>query len=436
MIDYAAENLITHLENLIYDVLLPPRATCTLSPTIARRLAISRQRLAGIRPPANSVGIMEVMHDLRYLQIDPMKVVAPSHLLVLWSRLGSYEPSLVDELLWKDRQLFEDWAQATSIVLAEDYPIFETLKYGFAEGDSPWARKIRDWMHTNRQFRSYILKELKSKGPILSGQFEDKAVKDWTSTGWTHKRNIDMMLTFLKAQGKVVTAGRIGNQRLWDLTEHFLPKKIIKEKLSDNEVARRASQLSLRALGVGTRQHIEQHYIRCCYHNLAEILAELEAEEQILRVEIREDEESWPGTWYIHAEDMPLLDSLEAGEWKPQTTLLSPFDNLISDRKRTEQLFNFQFRFEVYVPKPQRMYVCYVMPILMGDRFIGRIDPVMDRKTKRLMIRAVHSEQNAPKSNETAQAIAYKIEELGTFLGAETICYSTQVPLFWKEALS
>jgi uncharacterized protein YcaQ len=372
---------------------------------------------------------------MRYLQIDPMKIVAPSHLLALWSRLGPYNPSFVDSLLWKDRQLLEDWAQATSIVLAEDYPIFEAMKRSFATGDSAWARKIRDWMEKNKEFSTHILRELDIRGPMLSSQFEDRAIKDWISTGWTHKRNVDMMLTFLKAQGKIVTAGRTGNERLWDLAEHFLPKSVIKKQLSEHEVARSVIQLSLRALGVATKQHIEQHYIRRCYHNLEKTLDELEAEERILQVEIREDERSWPNKWYIHAKDTPLLDSLEAGEWKPRTTLLSPFDNLISDRRRTEQLFNFHFRFEVYVPKPQRKYGCYVMPILHGDRFAGRIDPAMNRKTKQLMVNNIHAEPNASKTDDTVRAVARTIEELGTFLGAYEICYSSQVPAFWKKVL-
>lgn len=153
-----------------------------------------------------------------------MRVVAPSHLLVLWSRIGPYDSSLVDTLLWKERRLIDDWAQATSIVLTEDYPIFSALKRGFAAGDSAWAVKARGWMKKNRVFSSYILGQLRSRGQLLSNQFEDKAAEPWTSTGWTAGRNVEMMLTFLKAQGKVMIASREGNQRLWDLTKRFLPE--------------------------------------------------------------------------------------------------------------------------------------------------------------------------------------------------------------------
>jgi uncharacterized protein YcaQ len=394
-----------------------------------------RQRLADPRPSADYKGIMDVMKDIRYLQIDPMKIVAPSHTLVLWSRLGPYDLVNLDALLWKERRLFEDWAQATSIVLTEDYPIFKALKRSFAEGDSAWARKIRNWMEKNREFSLHILEELKMKGPLFSTQIQDKSVLDWSSSGWTSGRNVDMMLYLLKAQGKIIVAGRRRNEKLWDLTEHFLPRWTPKDELSDHEVARRVTQLSLRALGVARQKHIERHFIRGCYQKLGEVLAELEAEERITQVEIKEGKRSWEDKWYVHFDDVPLLDSLEAGNWEPRTTLLSPFDNLISDRSRTEQLFNFRFSFEVYVPKPKRKYGCYVMPILHGDRFIGRIDPVMDRKKEQLTINAVHAELNAPKSKEAAQAVADAVEELGTWLGTKEIGYTLHVPTFWKTQL-
>lgn len=406
-----------------------------LSPVMARRIAIMRQHLAGPCPLPDKDGIMSIMRDIRYLQYDPMKVVAPSHLLVLWSRLGPFDSSLLDMLLWKERRLFEDWAQATSIVLTEDYQIFSVLKQGFAVGDAPWARKIRDWMTKNKGFSNYILDQLERKGPLFSSQFEDKAAENWSSTGWTAGRNVDMMLFFLKAQGKVMLAGRRGNERLWDLTEHFLPAWVSRERLSEHEVARRACELSLRALGVATANHIRQHFVRRCYRELDKVLAELEAEGLVFRVEIREGDKHWPGTWYVHSEDITLLDKLEEDHWHPRTTLLSPFDNLISDRRRTEKLFGFSFRLEVYVPKSKREYGCYVMPILCGDRLIGRVDPAMDRKAGRLVIRVVFAEPDAPESCETASAIAHAIEELGVFLGAREICYGSKMPAFWKASL-
>jgi uncharacterized protein YcaQ len=375
---------------------------------------------------------MDVMHDIGYVQIDPMRIVAPSHLLVLWSRLGQYNTAELDKLLWEERRLFQDWAQATSIVLTEDYPLFSSFKRSFATGDKPWAKRIRSWIEKNREARNQILDRLRRKGPLSSDGLEATFVEDWRSSGWTAGRNVDMMLTILWAQGKIMIAGRKGNRKVWNLTERFLPKWTPKEQLSDSEVFRQAAQKSLRALGVACPSHIEQHFIRRCYGNIKNVLGELEAEGLITQVQICEGKKAWHGQWYVHMKDMPLLDRLAAGEWQPRTTLLSPFDNLICDRHRTEQMFNFHFRFEVYVPKAKRKYGCYVMPILHGDRFIGRIDPVMDRKRKRLIVNAIYAEPDAPKSKEAASAVASAIKQLGLFLGAQKISYGQRIPSHWR----
>jgi uncharacterized protein YcaQ len=407
----------------------------TLSPTLARRLALMRQRLAGPHPAANSKGIMEIIRDLGYIQFDPMRIVTQSHLLVLWSRLGQYDPAHLEKLLWKERKLFQDWAQATSIVPMEDYPIFSALKRSFAAGNQPWAQRIRNWAETNREARSAILAQLRHKGPLPSDALEATFVESWRSTGWTAGRNADMMLTILWAQGEVMIAGRRGNRKIWNLTERFLPEWTPRERLSDGEVFRRVVQKSLRALGVARTTQIKQHYIRGCCPDIATFLAELEVEGQIKRVEIREGKHAWQGHWFIHASDESLLDRLATGDWQPRTTLLSPFDNLICDRRRTEQLFNFHFRLEVYLPKAKRKYGAYAMPILHGDRLIGRVDPVMDRKRGKLTINAVYAEPEAPRSEDTARAVADAIKELGTFLGAKEVFYGDHVPAAWKGEL-
>ena len=408
-----------------------------IPPTIARRLAITRQRLAGPRLPPSADGIVSIVRDIGCIQIDPISVVAPSSLLVLWSRLGNYDQALLDKVLWDERRLFEDFAQATSIVLTEDYPIFSTFKRNYAKGDSPWARRVREWMMTNRVLRSHIIAELRHRGPLFSRDLEDKAVKEWRSSGWTSGRNVDMMLVFLAAQGKVMVAKRSGGQKQYGLTENLLPDWVPREHLSWHETVKRSSQKSLRALGVAPKSHIERHYIRGSYPGLTGVLAELESEGRIERVQISDShhDRPWPGTWFIHADDIPLLDKLVAGEWQPRTTLLSPFDNLISDRRRTEQVFDFKFSLEIYVPKPKRRYGYYVMPILHGDRLIGRVDLAMDKEQERLMVRAVYAEQDAPITPETGRAVAGAIEELATFLGAHETIYGRRVPEGWKSAL-
>jgi uncharacterized protein YcaQ len=407
----------------------------TISLSLARRLAITKQRLAGPRPSHDAHGIMEVMRDLGCLQLDPTSIVGRSHRLVLWSRLGPYDPAHLDALLWKERQLFEYWAHAASIVLTEDYPIHNLRMRRYPAGNSVYARRIRAWMQANHALGKHVLAELDRRGPMLSKQFADKAVKSWRSSGWTGGRNVDRMLAFLWNQGKLMVAGRRGGQKLWNLAERCLPEWTPQQTLSEQEVVRRAAQKSLRALGVARTKEIELHYTSGRYPGLDDVLNDLEAEGRIARVQVNDAERGQARPWYIHADDLPLLDRLTDGEWEPRTTLLSPFDNLICDRRRTEGLFGFRFRLEIYVPKPKRQYGYFVMPILHGDRLIGRIDPAMDRKRAQLRINAIHAEPNAPMTKVAARAVAHAIEELGRFLGAKEIVYSKRVPTGWKEIL-
>jgi uncharacterized protein YcaQ len=234
-----------------------------------------------------------------------------------------------------------------------------------------------------------------------------------------------------------MVARRLGARKLWDLTEKILPEWAPRERLSWKEVVSHAAQKSLRALGVASQPQIEKHYIRGCYPGLYDVIEKLKSERRVERVKIVEpkDNREWKGTWYVHADDLYLLDRLSSGEWEPRTTLLSPYDNLICDRRRTEQLFNFSFSLEIYVPRPKRKYGYYVMPILHGDRLIGRVDPAMDREKKELIINAIYAEPDAPMTQETGKSIAGAIDALAAFLGAKRIIYGKHVAEAWKSAL-
>ncbi|MGH2521332.1 MAG: winged helix-turn-helix domain-containing protein [Anaerolineales bacterium] len=404
-----------------------------VTPTLARRLALAKQRLIGPRPSADANGLMEVARDLGCIQLDPISAVARTHWIVLWSRLGHYDRAHFDQLMWQERKLFEYWAHSASIVLTEDYPLFSPLMRGY-----PWSDRTRNWVKQNEELKRYIISRIRRHGPVLSRALEEDGLhpEAWVSTGWTAGRNVSRMLDFLWIGGKIMVAGRQGGQKAWDLTQRVLPDWAPRDRLPEREVVRRAAQKSLRALGVATPRQIRQHFIRGRYPDLKNVLDDLEKEGRILRVQVEENGEAWPDIWYIHRDDEALLDQLSQPEYAPRTTLLSPFDNLICDRARTEQLFNFKFTIEIYVPKAKRQYGYYVLPILHGDRLIGRIDPVMDRAQGRLIVNAVYAEPGAPTTRATARAVAGAVEELATFLSATAIVYdSKRVPAAWKRAL-
>jgi uncharacterized protein YcaQ len=244
------------------------------------------------------------------------------------------------------------------------------------------------------------------------------------------------MLNFLWTRGDIMVADRKALRKRWGLTEQCLPGWTNHEPWPAHQVVWEATQKSLRALGVGTTRHISNHFTRGAYPSLTKIMAELVEAGRVIPVEVAGEEGNWPGQWYLHADNLPLLERLQAGAWQPRTVLLSPFDNLICDRDRTELMWNFFFRIEIYVPKAKRQYGYYVLPILHGDRLIGRIDPQMDRKTGQLRVNAVYTEPDAPLDEATGQAVAATINELATFLGAKEVVYQPErVPDGWRSAL-
>ena len=389
----------------------------------ARRLAIVQQQLTAPRPgPATTPNdILALLRAIRCLQLDPIRAVERTHLLVLWSRLGNFDPAGLDFLRWESRQLFEYWAHAASIVLTEDYPIFRYHMEQYAAGHSRHIRTFH-WLAENQGLREHVLQRLEADGPLASAAIEDLSDKAWQSTGWTNGRNVPRMLDVLWTEGVLAVAGRNGNGRQWDLAERWLPDWTPRRSLPPAGVSTQGAEHALRALGVATAQQIKEHFLRGGYPDLPGALAALQQQGRIRPVQIMTEDGPWPETWYIHADALPQLARLRAGEWQPQTTLLSPFDNLICDRKRTEQLFDFYYRVEIYVPAARRQYGYYVLPILHGDRLIGRLDPKMDRKTGRLHVNAAYTEAGVDWAGP-GRAVCAAISELAPFLGANEIIY-------------
>ncbi|HZY93352.1 MAG TPA: crosslink repair DNA glycosylase YcaQ family protein [Candidatus Bathyarchaeia archaeon] len=420
---------------------MPERITTTLKD--ARRLAVAKQHLAGKQPSKpNAAKILEVARSLGYVQLDPISTVAPSHLIVLWSRLGNFNRSNLDNLLWRDRKLFEYWAHEASIVLMEDYPLYYSLmrRYPdslFSQG-SVWRERVDRWLNANMKVRDHVLNELRLKGPLMSRQFEDKT-RAKRSLGWGSEGNVSRMLFHLFLKGEVMVVGRQGKQKLYDLPEKFLPSWVSKKELSAEQVEYIAVQRSLRTLGVANSSEISWQFLRSRYPNLKSILKatlkQLVADEKIIPVDLT-DEPVGKGERYIHSDDIELLEELQSGEWLPRVSLLSPFDNLISDRTRTRLFFNFDYTTEIYTPSHKRKYGYYVMPILSGDRMIGRIDPLMDRKNGKLVINAVHAEPDPPKDKNIAKEIRDEVEQLSEFLGAKEVVYSRRVPKYWLSHLN
>jgi uncharacterized protein YcaQ len=396
-------------------------------PVAARRLAIRAQRLDGPTPRRAPTGdeILDLVRALRCLQLDPTSAVARNHLLVVFSRLGAFDQLELERLVYGDRALFEYWAHEASLVLTEDLPVHRWTMRNWGGGNGVWHQRAHKWWEVNAEFRKHLLDRLRQDGPLPARALDDHAVTPWLSSGWTDQRNVSRMLDMMWVRGYVGIGGREGGQRLWDLMERCLPPDPPEEELDDAEVTRRAALLSLEALGVARTPHIRAHFTRGRYPTLPQTLASLHEEGVIEPVEI----DGVKGDWWVRAEDVETLQSMN-GDWSGRTALLSPFDNLLCDRGRTEELWGFSHRLEIYTPKAKRRWGYFVLPMLHRDRLIGRADLRMDRKAGRLVAPAIHREDGAPKGKAIAKSIRRELERLAAWQGAEDLELQT-VPAAW-----
>ncbi len=387
----------------------------------ARRLAISGQRLAG-PPPAGAAdgkAIHAIISALGCVQLDPISVVARSHLLVLWSRLGSFDRGALERLLWQERRLFEYWAHCAAIVPTEHYPIHQVMMRSYVGGASKEAVRRRAWLVEMQPLHDQVLSELTVRGPLASRHLSGREAAPWVSSGWPSATALGHLLQVLWLAGRITVAGRQGNAKLWDLAERRLP--VAQPPISEEEAVRRAVPIALRALGVARPPHIRWHFIRRRYPGLSGVLAALERSGELLRVRVADPERELPGPWYLHAADTPLLDAIERGEWQGRTTLLSPFDNLICDRERTRLLWDFDYTIGIYTPAAKRTRGYYAMPVLHGSRLIGSIDPSYDRKAQRLTLLNIRRDADTLDDARTAEAVNRSVAQLGAFLGARDI---------------
>jgi uncharacterized protein YcaQ len=410
------------------------RRPLTLSQGDARRLAISRQHLAGPRPPADAATVRAALRSLRYLQLDPVTVVAPSHDLVLWSRLGPRAGPHLADLLWRERSLFEYWAHAAAIVLTEDYPIHRVSMNLFPPITAPEGRRIAVWMDANEELRRHILHRLVAAGPLPTSGFEDRAVVGWQSSGWTAGRNVERMLEFLWLQGEVMVAGRAAGRKLWGLPDACLPPDADRAAAPLPEMVAMATEHSLRALGIAREADVKQYFIRNRYRGLRQVLRTLEDQGRV--VPARVDGGGSPAErWFVHVDALGDLERVQVGDWRPRTALLSPFDNLIIDRGRTERLWGFAFRNEMYVPKANRRHGYYLLPILHGDALVGRVSPRLDRRRGTLLVEGLYLEPDVRPTAHLCRAVVGQLTDLAAFVGATAIEYGDAVPDRWRAML-
>lgn len=386
-------------------------------PTV-RQLNIIKQHLDDSPPPT----LLQTFRDLACIQLDPISHVARTHELVLWSRVGKYDEVELEQLRFNDFHVIEYWAHAASMVLTEDYPLFDYYMRHYPRGTSDYAKQLNDWVKEHAELKDHILNRLAEAGKLSTRHIEGLHPTEKHHTGWSSGRDVNRMMEYLWTSGQVVVAGRNRTERLWGVTDHHLPEWTPRHELTPEQITEQAIIKSIKSLGIATEAQIKRHFTRGRYTGSGKILAKLVKNQTITPLNVLKDDGQplWKTDAYIHNDDLALLERVENGEFSPRTVLLSPFDNLICDRERTEQLWNFYYRIEIYVPKDKRVYGYYVLPILQGERLIGRIDAQFEKKTKILIINNIYFEDGIPVDQS---AIRHSIETLAHQLNAVDIQY-------------
>jgi uncharacterized protein len=347
----------------------------------ARRIAVRAQLLDAPRPKS----LLGVVERLTLLQVDPTAAVAPNADLVAWSRLSaSYKPEHLRRALEADRTLFEFDALVR--------PMSDLGLYLAGAGDRPVYERSRTWLRDNDRCRRDILALLERSGPLASRDIPDTCVVPWASSGWTNNRNVTQMLEFMQGRGEVAISGRVKRERLWDLAGRVYPPGA--EIPSVEDAQRIRSERRLAALGIARAQ------------------ARAMPMEPIHVGEAGEPAvvEGVKGVWRV---DPRYLD----GGFKGRTALLSPFDRLIHDRVRTEELFDFEYTLEMYKPAAKRRWGYFALPILHGDRLVGKLDATADRKASVLRVHAIH--EDVPFSRAVTAAVRKETAALAAWLGLE-----------------
>jgi uncharacterized protein len=379
----------------------------TLSLAEARRIALRAQGLGAARPRGAVARrhLERVLETIGLLQIDSVNVLARAHYLPLFSRLGPYDRAVLDRAAWGPRRsLFEYWAHEASLLPLEWHRCLRWRMARAERGIGVWGR-LRPFAGERRGEAAAVLRRIEAEGPLAASALEGPA----GAGGWWGWSEAKSALEWLFWTGRVTTAARRGSfERVYDLTERVLPRAVWEAPAPGEAEAQRALlRQAARALGVATAGDLRD-YVRLSPEDAAPRLAELVEAGTLLPVRV----EGWRSTAFLDAE-APAPRRVRA------RALLAPFDPLIWERSRTERLFGVRYRIEIYTPAERRLHGYYVLPFLLGERLVARVDLKADRAAGRLLVQSAHAEPGAPAG--AAAALAEALREMAGWLGLEGV---------------
>ena len=376
----------------------------------ARRLALAAQGF-GVRPSTAAISSAQVnrmIGRLGLLQIDSVNALVRSHYLPLFSRLGNYSPQLLDQAAWsqgRQRRLFEYWGHEASLLPLAMYPLLRWRMQRASQGQGIYGKLARFGQEQQATIRR-VLACVEEQGALGAGSLSTRQERAGPWWDWSAEKHA---LEWLFAAGEVTVAGRRGFERLYDLPERVLPAAILQQPLLDEAEAQRGLLLhAIGALGVATEKDLRDYFRLSPADGPARLAQLLEAGE-VQRCEV----EGWRQAAYcLPAPKVPR--KVEA------SALLSPFDSLVWERSRTERLFDFRYRLEIYTPQHKRIYGYYVLPFLHDERIAARVDLRAERALGRLAVHAVHEEPQGL-DEQGMMALAANLRQMAQWLGLEQV---------------
>ncbi len=403
-----------------------PQPEISLSNKEARRIALAAQGFAPVEPRRrrhNRRHLESVLEKVGLLQIDSVNVLARAHYLPLFSRLGPYDTHLLDRAGFtpertgaakKNRRLFEYWAHEASLLPFKAQPLLRWRMERAHRGEGVWKR-IANYARKNPEQVASVLAQVRDRGPIkVSDLEEQKNVKRAKgAAAWWGWNDAKQTMEWLFWTGQVTAAGRQNFERLYDLPERVLPEEVIAAPTPNDEEAQRGLlRIAARGLGIATEPDLRD-YFRLGAAESKERVAEMIEAGDLVPAEV----EGWDQPAYLD----PGFTSLQKLPSRIHCrALLSPFDSLVWERARTERLFGFRYRLEIYTPEPKRQYGYYVLPFLLGDRLVARVDLKADRQAGCLRVQASHGERNI-KQGAVAEALYRELQSMAAWLGLKEI---------------
>ncbi len=375
-----------------------------------KRLAVVKQGLHERPAKSDPAALKRVIERIGLLQLDSISVVARSHYLVMLARAGLYDPAELDALL-DCGFLFETWAHAMCQLPSAQYPWFHAYIHHKRLNKSQWQVERFDF--DMDPVIAKVLEMIHRRGPMSSKDFESERQGEG---GWWNWKPTKVALEYLFDRGDLMVSHRVKFQRYYDLPGRVLARHDFTLDKSIDDFRRWTIERGLRHIGIGTSNHVADYY-RQYKRDAAAILEDMRKAGRARPVAV----DGWKEAAFIHQDDLDLLEAIQAGDCEPRATrFLSPFDNLFWDRDRDEMLWDFHYRIEVYTPKAKRVYGYYVMPILHGCALIGRIDPKVDRKKKRLLFNNLHLERGVKLDGALYRGLIGAIEEFMAFHGCDS----------------